>query len=71
MNSAGATIDPATLNLVTASWHCTIVDHLTAEQTAREVRAPRRLSLHAAVQTLYHFFWDDFCDWYIELSKAS
>jgi valyl-tRNA synthetase len=26
---------------------------------------------HAAVQTLYHFFWDDFCDWYIELSKAN
>jgi valyl-tRNA synthetase len=25
---------------------------------------------HAAVQTVYHFFWDDFCDWYIELSKA-
>jgi valyl-tRNA synthetase len=24
---------------------------------------------HEAVQTLYHFFWDDFCDWYIELSK--
>jgi valyl-tRNA synthetase len=22
------------------------------------------------VQTLYHFFWDDFCDWYIELTKA-
>ncbi|HEX5704727.1 MAG TPA: valine--tRNA ligase [Pyrinomonadaceae bacterium] len=26
---------------------------------------------HAAVQGLYHFFWDDFCDWYIELSKTS
>lgn len=25
---------------------------------------------YAAVQTLYHFFWDDFCDWYIELTKA-
>jgi valyl-tRNA synthetase len=24
---------------------------------------------HEASQTLYHFFWDDFCDWYIELSK--
>src|SRR6266446_2545564 len=23
------------------------------------------------VQTLYHFFWDDFCDWYIELAKAT
>jgi valyl-tRNA synthetase len=25
---------------------------------------------HEAVQTLYHFFWDDLCDWYIELSKS-
>lgn len=24
---------------------------------------------YEATQTLYHFFWDDFCDWYIELSK--
>ncbi|MBC7795954.1 MAG: class I tRNA ligase family protein, partial [Pyrinomonadaceae bacterium] len=26
-------------------------------------------SFHEAVQLLYHFFWDDFCDWYIELVK--
>jgi len=30
-----------------------------------------KYDFHGVVQTLYHFFWDDFCDWYIELSKAS
>lgn len=25
--------------------------------------------LHEAASLVYHFFWDDFCDWYIELSK--
>jgi valyl-tRNA synthetase len=36
----------------------------------REVRdALTEYQFHEAVQTLYHFFWDDFCDWYIELSK--
>jgi valyl-tRNA synthetase len=25
--------------------------------------------LHEAASIVYHFFWDDFCDWYIELSK--
>jgi valyl-tRNA synthetase len=28
-----------------------------------------KYNFHEAVQTLYHFFWDDFCDWYIELVK--
>ena len=41
-------------------------------QTAREVNAQlEQYDFHAVVQTLYHFFWDDFCDWYIELSKVS
>jgi len=41
-------------------------------KTAREVdEALTSYSFHEAVQTLYHFFWDDFCDWYIELSKES
>jgi valyl-tRNA synthetase len=33
-------------------------------------RALEQYEFHEAVQTLYHFFWDDFCDWYIELTKA-
>jgi valyl-tRNA synthetase len=39
-------------------------------KTAREVdEALASYQFHEAVQTLYHFFWDDFCDWYIELTK--
>src|SRR5437016_3288107 len=41
-------------------------------KTARDVRgALAGYQFHEAVQTLYHFFWDDFCDWYIELAKAT
>ena len=32
-------------------------------------RAFETYQFHEAVQLLYHFFWDDFCDWYIELVK--
>jgi valyl-tRNA synthetase len=40
-------------------------------KTARDVDAALAgYQFHEAVQTLYHFFWDDFCDWYIELTKA-
>jgi valyl-tRNA synthetase len=41
-------------------------------RTARDVNALLdHYDYHGVVQTLYHFFWDDFCDWYIELSKAT
>ncbi len=32
-------------------------------------KALENYQFHEAVQLLYHFFWDDFCDWYIELVK--
>ncbi|MBX7054754.1 MAG: valine--tRNA ligase [Pyrinomonadaceae bacterium] len=39
-------------------------------RTAIELnKALDRYEFHAAVSLLYHFFWDDFCDWYIELCK--
>ncbi|HEX8268009.1 MAG TPA: valine--tRNA ligase [Pyrinomonadaceae bacterium] len=39
-------------------------------RTAIEVnRALDRYFYHEAVSRLYHFFWNDFCDWYIELVK--
>src|SRR5215216_3354025 len=39
----------------------------TARDTSAAVEA---YQFHEAVYALYHFFWDDFCDWYIELSKS-
>ncbi|MGH9873201.1 MAG: valine--tRNA ligase [Pyrinomonadaceae bacterium] len=71
MNSEGATIDPATLD---ASFELALHDRWIISRlnkTARDVRkALGGYEFHEAVQTLYHFFWDDFCDWYIELTKA-
>ncbi len=72
MNSDGALVDVRGLNTGSAElalhdrW---IVSRLN--KTARDVRkAIGEYQFHEAVQTLYHFFWDDFCDWYIELSKS-
>ncbi len=33
-------------------------------------RALEEFRFHEAAHLLYHFFWHDFCDWYIEFSKA-
>jgi valyl-tRNA synthetase len=68
MNSEGATIDLDSLkdpDSIADRW---IVSRLN--KTAMAVnRAIETYQFHEAVQLLYHFFWDDFCDWYIELSK--
>jgi valyl-tRNA synthetase len=78
MNSEGASIDSQSIifNAETQSrgedtfsladkW---IISRLN--KTAKAVnRAIDTYQFHEAVQLLYHFFWDDFCDWYIELVK--
>ena len=73
MNSEGAEVDPRTLDPSAEAlalhdrW---IISRLN--KTARDVRAALDdYQFHEAVQTLYHFFWDDFCDWYIELTKTA
>ncbi len=73
LNSDGAKVDPGLLagDLQSLPLHDRwIISRL--HKTARDVRAAlAEYQFHEAVQTLYHFFWDDFCDWYIELSKAA
>jgi valyl-tRNA synthetase len=72
LNSEGARVSPASLSgsdselALQDRW---IVSRLN--KTARDLRsALENYDFHEAVQTLYHFFWDDFCDWYIELTKS-
>ncbi len=38
----------------------------TADQVNRAIEQYR---YHEAAQTLWHFFWHEFCDWYVELKK--
>jgi valyl-tRNA synthetase len=72
LNSDGATVNPDAISrgVDGLSLHDRwIISRLNS--TAQSVnRAIENYSFHEAVQTLYHFFWDDFCDWYIELTKA-
>jgi len=69
LNSEGAEVTPETLEQSTALHDRWIVSRLN--KTARELNAAiDSYEFHGAVQSLYHFFWDDFCDWYIELAKS-
>jgi valyl-tRNA synthetase len=39
-------------------------------ECAREMdRAIEQYRYHEAAQTIWHFFWHEFCDWYLELKK--
>ena len=69
LNSEGATVDNTSLtsdeHSLADKW---IISRLN--RTALDINtALGKYEFHAAVSLLYHFFWDDFCDWYIELVK--
>ena len=69
LNSDGAAVNPEILNTSDKLHDRWIISRLN--KTARDLNtAIDNYEFHEAVQTLYHFFWDDFCDWYIELAKA-
>jgi valyl-tRNA synthetase len=68
MNAEGASVDPGTLRNAEKIADRWLISRLN--KTALEVNeALDKYAFHVAVDKLYHFFWDDFCDWYIELSK--
>ncbi|MGH8020407.1 MAG: class I tRNA ligase family protein, partial [Opitutaceae bacterium] len=58
-------LDPAALD---ANDHA-ILDRLLATE-ADVAGCFRDFEFSRAVQALYAFFWTDFCDWYVEVSKA-
>ncbi|TVP59668.1 MAG: valine--tRNA ligase, partial [Gemmatimonadales bacterium] len=47
-------------------WILSRLSH-TAGSMTRELE---RFRLHEAVDRIHHFFWGDFADWYLEMSKA-
>ena len=85
LNSEGANVDPDRLELglqeaykreksaEVGTEHASLADRWIISRlnrTAKSVNyALETYQFHEAVQLLYHFFWDDFCDWYIELVK--
>jgi valyl-tRNA synthetase len=69
LNSEGAAVKPEILEHATTLHDRWIISRLN--KTARDLNAAiDAYEFHGAVQLLYHFFWDDFCDWYIELAKT-
>jgi len=45
------------------------IDSRLTKTAAALNRALESYQFHEAVAIIYHFFWDEFCDWYIELKK--
>ncbi|GIU82934.1 MAG: valine--tRNA ligase [Acidobacteria bacterium] len=70
LNSEGATVD---INSLEVNHDDSIADRWIISKlnkvTLKVNQALESYQFHEAVSTLYHFFWHDFCDWYIEFVK--
>ncbi len=66
MNDEGETIDEASISLIPADkWILSKVNTLAKEVTDNM----DNYDLGVAVQKIYDFAWEEFCDWYIEMVK--
>ncbi len=67
MNLGDEKVSPANRDSLTAAdrWILSRVNHLAKEVTANM----DSFELGIAVQKIYDFIWDEFCDWYIEMVK--
>jgi len=70
MNSDGAEVKPELLESKDLALHDRWIISRLNKTAERVNESLNTYQFHESVQTLYHFFWDDFCDWYIELSKS-
>jgi valyl-tRNA synthetase len=59
--------EPAALTTLEDRWIASRLN--SAAKACDDALAANRY--HEAAQAIWHFFWDDFCDWYIELKKLS
>jgi valyl-tRNA synthetase len=58
--------DPASIEVpIEDRWIFSLLNRC-AEEANRSIATYR---YHEAAQTLWHFFWHEFCDWYLELKK--
>jgi len=68
MNAAGVSIEQAA-----AAAPSTLADRWILSRLERVVadldEALRGFRFYEAADRIYHFIWDEFCDWYIELAK--
>ncbi|MBP6003007.1 MAG: valine--tRNA ligase [Pyrinomonadaceae bacterium] len=85
MNAEGAAVDHKSLEFQlqlanhdalpteTGTQNASLADRWIVSRLNRTALAVNKAldtyQFHEAVSLLYHFFWDDFCDWYIELVK--
>lgn len=64
-----ASADPSQFDLKKLSLPSRWILSRLEEKTAEVERHLGQFALAQAASELYHFVWDDFCDWYIELAK--